>query len=111
MEKAARKLEAMAEELGEIIGELEQIKEPIQLGESTLSIYRYHRANINNRNSSVSIGEKSQETGPYALSLHLLLEPSEFCLEPGTGNLSFDTSPNTIVVTIGKELQVSFLYY
>ncbi|KAI3474769.1 hypothetical protein Pfo_029995 [Paulownia fortunei] len=106
MENVARQLEALAEELAKVIARSgrKQFEEPIQLGESTLSIYRYHRANIIDRISSV-IGERSQESGPYALSLHLLLESSEFCLETGWGNLSFDTSQDTIVVTMGKELE------
>ncbi|KAL7136091.1 hypothetical protein ABFS83_10G005700 [Erythranthe nasuta] len=106
MENVGRKLEGMAEELGKIIVG-KQIEESVEIGESTstLSIYRYHRANINDRSSSV-IGEIiQQESSLYSLSLHLLLEPSEFCLQSSHGNLSFDTSSETLVVTIGKELQ------
>ncbi|KAK6129471.1 hypothetical protein DH2020_036784 [Rehmannia glutinosa] len=103
MGNVAKQLKAIAEELVQVIApcDVKQFEEPIKLGESTLSIYRYHRANIIDRISSV-IGQTRQESGPYALSLHLLLESTEFCW----ANLSFNTGPNTIVVTMGKELEV-----
>ncbi|KAH6777962.1 hypothetical protein C2S52_006533 [Perilla frutescens var. hirtella] len=107
MENASIKLEAIARELSKAIiaqSNKKQYKETIQFGESKFSIYRYHRANINDRNSS-AIGETSQESGPYALSLHLFLDSSQFCLESGLGLLSFETNPDTLVVTMGKELE------
>ncbi|CAA0836212.1 2-oxoglutarate (2OG) and Fe(II)-dependent oxygenase superfamily protein [Striga hermonthica] len=80
-----------------------QIQEHIHLGESTLSIYRYHRAHIINRISS----DKSSrdQSAPYALSLHLFLEPTELSIGTGWENLSFQTGPDTIVVATGKELE------
>ncbi|KAK4418854.1 hypothetical protein Salat_2298200 [Sesamum alatum] len=101
VENVARQLEGIAKELGKVIAQSVGEHEFLQLGESTLSMYRYHRANIIDRTSSV-IGETSQiSDDPYAFTLHLLLEPSELCLQ----NLSFHTTPHTIVVTMGKELQ------
>ncbi|KAL0347555.1 UNVERIFIED_CONTAM: hypothetical protein Scaly_1771500 [Sesamum calycinum] len=103
VENVARQLEGIAEELVEVIAQSVG-KQFFQLGESTLSIYRYHRANIIDRTSSV-IGDTIQISGPYAFTLHLLLEPTELCLQ----NLSFDTNPHTIVVTMGKELEVRLI--
>ncbi|KAL0338090.1 UNVERIFIED_CONTAM: hypothetical protein Sangu_1331100 [Sesamum angustifolium] len=103
VENVARQLEGIAEELVEVIAQSAG-KQFFQLGESTLSIYRYHRANIIDRTSSV-IGDTIQISGPYAFTLHLLLEPTELCLQ----NLSFDTNPDTIVVTMGKELEVRLI--
>lgn len=110
MENASRELEEIAKELVKVIGSREaEDEESIQFGASKFNIYRYHRANIIDRSSSV-FGETILQSGPYALSLHLFLEPSEFCLHSdsgsGLGFLSFETKPNTLVVTMGKELEV-----
>ncbi|GFP83236.1 hypothetical protein PHJA_000467000 [Phtheirospermum japonicum] len=109
IENVTRQLKAIAEELDAVIAPTpsceKQIEEPIELGESTLSIYRYHRANIIDRTSSIFVKTSRDQSGPYALSLHLLLESTEFSVEPSWANMSFSTSPDTIVVTIGKELE------
>lgn len=109
MEDASIKLEAIAKELANVItlkGK-RQNQETIQFGESKFTIYRYHRANViapNTSNISAAIHESGR---PYALSLHLFLEPAEFCLESGSGILlSFETNPESLVVTTGKELEV-----
>lgn len=108
MENAATKFEAIAKELAKVIAQSgrNQDQQTIQkFGESEFIIYRYHRANIIDRNSS-PISETSQESGPYALSLHLFLEPSEFSLDSVMGLSSFETKPNILIVTTGKELEV-----
>lgn len=103
LENVARQLEAMAKELTSVIAQSgqKQSEEAIQLGEPTLSIYRYHRANIIDRNSSPIQGQST----PYALSLHLLLDSAELCLG---ANSSFIIKPDIIVVTMGNELQVPY---
>lgn len=107
MDNVSIKLEAIAKELANVIAQsgIDQYQEPIQFSESKFSIYRYHRANIIDRNSSV-ISETNQESGHYALSLHLFLEPGEFYLESGLGLVSFETKPESLVVTMGNELEV-----
>ncbi|KAL0375434.1 UNVERIFIED_CONTAM: putative serine/threonine-protein kinase WNK4 [Sesamum radiatum] len=64
----------LQKKLVEVIGQSCVGKQFVQLGESTLSIYRYHRANIIDRASSVI--EDTQISGPYVFSLHLLLDPN-----------------------------------
>ncbi|KAL3633384.1 hypothetical protein CASFOL_000564 [Castilleja foliolosa] len=109
IENVKRQLRAIAKELAEVIAQTssygKQIKEPIELGESILSIYRHHRANTIDRTSSLFINTSQDQSGPYALSLHLLLESTEFCVESSCGKSSFSTSSDTIYVTIGKELE------
>lgn len=89
VEKVARQLEGIAQELSEVIGD-------VQLGESRLSIYSYHPPNIIHPTSSTP-----QISAPYAFTLHLLLDPTQLCLQ----DLSFRTTPDTIVVTMGQEIE------
>ncbi|CAI9768413.1 unnamed protein product [Fraxinus pennsylvanica] len=106
MENVAIKLKAIAEELAKVIAPsaINQSPEQVQLGESTMSIYRYHRANIIDRIPSL-VEEKCQESCQYTLKLHLLLESGEFCLQSESHSSSFGASNDTIVVTMGKELE------
>ncbi|KAL2541228.1 2-oxoglutarate (2OG) and Fe(II)-dependent oxygenase superfamily protein [Abeliophyllum distichum] len=108
MENVASKLKAISQELAKVIAQstIIQSREQIQLGESTTSIYRYHRANIIDRIPSL-IEETCQESCQYALKLHLLLESGEFCLQSDSNSSSFGASNDTIVVTMGKELEVT----
>lgn len=109
MDDASIKLEAIARELANVIALIngeKQNQETFQFGESKLTIYRYHRANVIDPNSS-HISEAIRESNPFALSLHLFLESTEFCLESRSGTLlSFKTKPESLVMTTGKELEV-----
>ncbi|GMP51471.1 hypothetical protein CsSME_00017687 [Camellia sinensis var. sinensis] len=50
--------------------------------------------------------EKNHETYyEHALSLHLLLEQCVFHVQLERGSLSFNASPDSIVVTVGKQLE------
>ncbi|KAL1549066.1 hypothetical protein AAHA92_17214 [Salvia divinorum] len=104
MDNATIELEGIAKELANVIATC-KYKNSIELGGSKLRIYRYHRANIIDRNSSI-FTETSQESVPYALSLHLFLDPGEFCLETSSGLVSFETKPESLVLTTGNEFEV-----
>ncbi|XP_057804728.1 uncharacterized protein LOC131020089 [Salvia miltiorrhiza] len=104
MDNAAIKLEAIAKELADVIAQsgINQYHETIKFGESKFSIQRYNRTN---RNSSSVSSETRQESEPYALSLHLFLESGEFRLKHDLSLVSFETKPESLIVTTGKQIE------
>ncbi|XP_073152727.1 uncharacterized protein, partial [Henckelia pumila] len=118
MENLAGKMEEIAGELAEVIDEyLMDTKQSRMvmivtglMEKPNLSIHRYHRANIIDRISSSLMDEtiSGDQSGPYALSLHVLLESGELCVQTEDGKLLFGTSADAIVVTMGKQIEASF---
>ncbi|KAA8517525.1 hypothetical protein F0562_017845 [Nyssa sinensis] len=106
MENVTSKLEAIAEELALVISEnaSKQPRKKIQPRESILSLYRYNRHSRMDQNPSLS-NEEIRESCGYALSLHLIVEQCEFSVQSESSSMSFNTSPDTIVVTIGEQLE------
>ncbi|KZV40870.1 2-oxoglutarate (2OG) and Fe(II)-dependent oxygenase superfamily protein [Dorcoceras hygrometricum] len=111
MENVAAKLEEVAGELALVMDEIdgEQTTTRTCFNESTLRVYRYHRANIIDRISSSVVDETDRESGPYAFSLHVLLDSGEFCVQTDGRKLLFESSPDAIVVTMGKQIEVSWV--
>ncbi|XAR68725.1 hypothetical protein NMG60_11000079 [Bertholletia excelsa] len=74
----------------------------IQPKEPFFSIYRYDHEAFTDKSAALS---KENKVCEHALTLHLLLEPCEFHIQSDRGPLSFDASPGTILVTVGKQLE------
>ncbi|KAL7248682.1 hypothetical protein ACSBR2_003432 [Camellia fascicularis] len=108
IENVTNKLEAIAVELAQVISETANkhlIHKGIQPRESSLSLYRYDQVGSMG-NFPPLFNEKNHETYyEHALSLHLLLEQCVFHVQLERGSLSFNASPDSIVVTVGKQLE------
>ncbi|GFY82449.1 2-oxoglutarate (2OG) and Fe(II)-dependent oxygenase superfamily protein [Actinidia rufa] len=109
MENVANELEAIAGELAKVISDSankELIHEEIQPRESILSLYRYDPdAFVGDDPPRLSSDRHCESCCEQALSLHLLLDECEFRVQSEHGALSFNASPDTIVVTIGKQFE------
>lgn len=108
IENAAAMLETIAEELAQIIATGSKgSPKKIQQNESKLSLCRHNNATLEEQNLPSSF-ESRNKSCKYALSLHLPLEHGEFCIKSEAGPLSFNTSSDTIVVTVGELLEVTY---
>ncbi|KAK6279625.1 hypothetical protein POUND7_019892 [Theobroma cacao] len=109
MEKVASKLDQLAEELGQILVEnaSEQQRKRVQRGEPLLSIYKYNQQDkIMEQKSQLNEEETRHSCHNYTLSLHLPTKDCEFCVKSGpSGLLTFDAGPETIIVTVGQQLE------
>lgn len=110
MEKVAGKLDAIAKELIEIFMENGGKKycDGIQEKETVLALHRYDHNTLLMEKNSVLSNEKN-EYGD-ALTLHLSSQYSQFHVQSKRGPLSFEQGPDTIVVTVGKQLEVTLFY-
>ncbi|CAK9144482.1 unnamed protein product [Ilex paraguariensis] len=106
MENISSKLGAIAGVLAQVIsGSMrKQSTKTIQPIESILSLYRYNPANdIDQR--SYTYNEIDHDSCKYDLRLNLLLGQGAFStVKSERPHLSFNTSPETIVVTIAEQL-------
>ncbi|XP_059428363.1 gibberellin 2-beta-dioxygenase 8 [Corylus avellana] len=105
MEKVAGKLDAVAKESIEIFMENAGKKhcDGIQEKETVLALHRYDHNTLLMEKNSVLSNEKN-EYGD-ALTLHLPSQHSQFHVQSKRGPLSFELGPDTIVVTVGKQLE------
>ncbi|XVF29694.1 hypothetical protein REPUB_Repub15cG0144200 [Reevesia pubescens] len=112
MEKVGRKLKEVAEELGKILVEnaSEQLaKKRLQRRESILSIYKYNQQDKKiEQNQHLNLNEdENDHSCDYTLSLHLPTKHCEFSVKSGPRVFSFDAGPDTIIVTVGQQLEAS----
>ncbi|XVE80763.1 hypothetical protein DITRI_Ditri15bG0006400 [Diplodiscus trichospermus] len=108
MEKVGSKLEEVAEELGKILVENASNEARKRLGkaESVLSIYKYnYQDKMRNQNPDVDEEAENDHSCDYTLSLHLPTKHCEFSVKSGPRLSTFDAGPDTIIVTVGKQLQ------
>lgn len=115
IDSVAKQLEAIAGELAEVISQganKQLIHKGIQPRESTISLYRYdHDAFMGEPPPLSSDRHRDQSRYEHAISLHLLVDQCEFHVQSERGPLSFNAGPDTIVVTIGTQLEVTtFLF-
>ena len=103
MEKVADKLDAIAELLIRFF--LENAEKT-----TTLSLYRYNHQNTMEQNTHLHINEAMVKLFDHALSLHLPFEPCKIRVRSEQGlNLCFGATPEAMVVTVGKQLEVTKL--
>ncbi|KAL6987972.1 hypothetical protein U1Q18_013718 [Sarracenia purpurea var. burkii] len=108
MENVANELEAIAGELAEVVSESankQLLCKQIQPRKSILSLHRYDHNAIGGDSPLLSNERQRESCYEHALTLHLLFDQFEFHVQSEQGPLSFTASPDTIVVTVGKQLE------
>ncbi|XP_022722781.1 uncharacterized protein LOC111279961 [Durio zibethinus] len=108
MEKVASKLEEVARELGNILVENagKQPRKRFQKGESQLSIYKYNYQPDKMTDQNPHLNEEENDHScDYTLSLHLPAKHCEFSVKSGPRLFTFDAGPDTIIVTVGQQLE------
>lgn len=111
MDSIANKLDAIAEQLSQVFytnAEKQPSQKIIQGKEIALSLYRYNHQNSMEQNPALH-DEIQKELFEHALSLHLPIEPCEFHIQSEAGPLTFNAGTETIIVTVGKQLEVTWI--
>ncbi|XP_062167806.1 uncharacterized protein LOC133874002 isoform X2 [Alnus glutinosa] len=105
MENVASKLDAVGRQLIRIFIEDVDKKfwDGIQEKETVLALHRYDHNTLLMEQNSLLPNEKNEYDG--ALTLHLPAQHSQFYVQSKRGSLSFEQGPDTIVVTVGKQLE------
>ncbi|KAJ8533149.1 hypothetical protein K7X08_016038 [Anisodus acutangulus] len=109
LEQVLNKLKGMAKEVDQIIrlSDSEQSWKKIESEEVKMYIYRCTKNQSSNVDQTWLPPHNAtlQDSLKYALNLYLPLEPIEFSMKKKRGRLPFKTSPDTIIVTIGDQLE------
>lgn len=110
MENVTEKLDAVAEQLIQIFMENsdnKQFSKGIKEKKSVLTLCKYDHENLFEERNPLLPSEESEKSYGHAVSLHLPVENSQFYVQPNGDPFSFQEGPETIVVTIGRQLQVT----
>ncbi|BFG36565.1 hypothetical protein CerSpe_228390 [Prunus speciosa] len=117
MEKVASKVEAIAEQVSEVLfaNAEKHVEKTMRSELGKVRLYRYnHEDHSMEQNPSSNYlqneiinGNNLRECEDHALCLHLPLEHSQFNIrsEGEGGSLCFDAGPETLVVTVGNQLE------
>ncbi|PWA41079.1 2-oxoglutarate (2OG) and Fe(II)-dependent oxygenase superfamily protein [Artemisia annua] len=112
MENVASKLEAIADDAARIIGSYGRSKsrKKIKETETRMTLFKHNNSALQPhtpRSSQTPRVAKDGKTEPcsFALSLHIPTEQGDFCLLSDEGPMSFRTSPDTIIITLGDQLE------
>lgn len=110
MDNVASKLDAIAQELCKVLventGKQHFGKTVTTQGkESILSLFRYNHKN-ETRSKPTLLNDENRKSSDHALCLHFPTMQSQFSVQSDQGPLSFDAGPDSIVVTVGKHLEV-----
>ncbi|CAL8165866.1 unnamed protein product [Prunus armeniaca] len=117
MEKVAGKVEAIADQVSEVLfaNAEKQVEKKMRSEMGKVRLYRYnHQDHSMEQNPSSNYlqneiinGNNLRECEDHALCLHLPLEHSQFNIrsEGEGGSLCFDAGPETLVVTVGNQLE------
>uniref|UniRef100_A0A3Q7IW12 Non-haem dioxygenase N-terminal domain-containing protein n=1 Tax=Solanum lycopersicum TaxID=4081 RepID=A0A3Q7IW12_SOLLC len=109
LEEVLKKLKGIAKEVDEIIrlSDNEQCWKKIDSEEAKMYIYRCTRNQSSNVDQTWLPPHNAtlEDSLKYALHLFLPLEPIEFSMHSKRGRLPFNTTPDTIIVTIGDQLE------
>jgi hypothetical protein len=111
MENVAGKLDAVGRQLIRIFIEDVDKKfwDGIQEKETVLALHRYDHNTLLMEQNSLLPNEKNEYDD--ALTLHLPAQHSQFYVQSKRGSLSFEQGPDTIVVTVGKQLEVTWCLF
>ncbi|XP_054781659.1 uncharacterized protein LOC129288879 [Prosopis cineraria] len=94
MGRVASRLDSIVEQVSAALQQLKQDTE------SVISLCRHPHGNV-----SESDDTDDERWCDYALRFYLPLQQCIFYVQSGRGPLSFDAGPDTIVVTVGRQLQ------
>lgn len=110
MDKVASKIEAIAEQMSEVFYKNAKA-EFVRRSEEKDWVFRLYRYNDNtmeqNHRNSLNEIDCDRECDDHGFCIHLPLEHSQFYIQSERGPLSFDAGPETLVVTVGKQLEVT----
>lgn len=84
----------------------QEFKERIQETESVIYLCRYPHDNSPQQNEGIWDNMTKDRLSDHALRFYLPMEQCIFYVQTERGPLSFDASPDHIVVTVGKQLEV-----
>ncbi|XP_040372723.1 uncharacterized protein LOC112193713 [Rosa chinensis] len=108
MDKVASKIEAIAEQMSEVFYKNAKA-EFVRRSEEKDWVFRLYRYNDNtmeqNHRNSLNEIDCDRECDDHGFCIHLPLEHSQFSIQSERGPLSFDAGPETLVVTVGKQLE------
>lgn len=115
MEKVASKIEAIAEQVSQIFYKNPNVEFVRRSEEKDwgFRLYRYYhdQDNTKEQNHSRSRNEidcvDDRECDDHGLCIHLPLEHFQFYIQSERGPLTFDAGPEMLVVTIGKQIEVT----
>lgn len=116
MKNVVSKLEPIAEKLTHILSKnvgdhLNNRKGIFEGKESVLSLHRYnHRYSMEQSHLTLN-SEKESELSDNFLSLHLPFEHCQIYVQSDEDHFYFDAGPETLVVTIGKQLEVTWISF
>ncbi|KAH0632990.1 hypothetical protein KY284_035776 [Solanum tuberosum] len=109
LEEVLKKLKGIAKEVDEIIrlSDNEECRKKIESEEVKMYIYRCTKNQSSNVDQTWLPPHNAtlEDSLKYALHLFLPLEPIEFSMHSKRGRLPFKTTPDTIIVTIGDQLE------
>lgn len=112
MDNLASKLEAIADEAAKIVGShgVRNSRKKIKENETRMTLFKHNNSALQPHTPRSSQTPRAGADGKtdsctFALSLHIPTEPGDFVLLSDEGPLSFRTSPDTIVFTLGEQLE------
>lgn len=114
MESVADKLEGIAKDVAQIMGSNggKQPRKKIKENETRMTLFKHNNSSLQPHTPRSSQtpraldgGGNRRDSAAFALSLHIPTEFGEFRLVSEEGPLSFRTNPNTIVFTVGEQLE------
>lgn len=114
MENVAGKIKAIAEKVSEIFyrNEKQQFERRNEVKDWVVRLYRYNHDQDKEQNHSnispneTTNGNRDPECDDHGLCIHLPLEHAQFYIHSEPTSLSFNAGPETLVVTVGKQLEV-----
>ncbi|KAJ7961104.1 1-aminocyclopropane-1-carboxylate oxidase 3 [Quillaja saponaria] len=106
MERIVNRVEGIAEQvtLALVENKGKEFITGIQEKESVISLYRYGH-NVVERHDFFPRKEKGESSDHHALIFHLPVQHCQFYVQSERGSFSFAADPESIVVTIGKQLE------
>ncbi|KAK9920276.1 hypothetical protein M0R45_028834 [Rubus argutus] len=113
MENVAGKMKAIAEKVSEIFyrNEKQQFERRNEVKDWVVRLYRYNhdqdkeQSHSNISPNEITNGNRDRECDDHGLCIYLPLEHSQFYIHSEPTSLSFNAGPETLVVTVGKQLE------
>ncbi|KAJ9543330.1 hypothetical protein OSB04_023037 [Centaurea solstitialis] len=110
MENLASKLEVIASDAAKILGShgSRRSRKKIKENETRMTLLKHNNPTLQPhtpRSHTPRVGDGKTDACSFALSLHIPTEHGDFCLMSEEGPLSFRTGPETIIFTLGEQLE------
>ncbi|KAI3771014.1 hypothetical protein L6452_02164 [Arctium lappa] len=112
MENVANKLEVIANDITQIMGNNggKQPRKKIKENETKMTLFKHSNSSLQPHTPRSShtprqLDGSRRDSAAFAISLHIPTEAGEFRLLSEGGPYSFGINPNTIVFTVGEQLE------